>query len=768
MSSPPDRLQRDQDRGPERDVPRRESEAPPATDPPRSPRDLAFTLRHEQRERWSAGDRVPAEEYFSRYSELRADASAALDLIFAEYLLRVARGEAASRDEYLRRFPEYVEALGVQFDLDDALRGGGSSADRGSPSGESVPSTEWTASAPVRPEHRLLADTGDRHLLLGLLTHGGSGPTDPEFDRAATHAAGTSSGDGRRFRVLRPHACGGLGAVYVALDAELNREVALKQILDRHADDPVSRQRFLVEAEITGGLEHPGIVPVYGLGTYDDGRPYYAMRFVRGDSLKEAIERFHADQSLTGDPGRRSLELRKLLRRFLDVCNAVGYAHARGVLHRDIKPSNVIVGKHGETLVVDWGLAKPMGRVEPGQGPDERTLVPTSASGSAETLPGQALGTPPYMSPEQAAGNLEALGPRSDVYSLGATLYCLLTNKPPFDGDVFEVLRRVQRGEFARPRALDPSIDPALESVCLKAMARDPDDRYTTTRAMADDVERWAADEPVTAYRDPLVRRARRWARRNRTPVTAAAAALMAGVVGLAALAAEQARSFAALKKANGETKAALAQSEESRRQAEAVGNFLVDALKKPDPSVDGKDVKVADVLDQASVGLQEGFAGSKATEGALLDALGRRISGWAYTRRPRRCTARRKRCGRRPWGRRTGTPSTAPRGTPLRCGRPVGMPRPWPCSRRHCAGSATRWGSTTRSRSRPGPASACTTRGAGGRARGSRCSGRSSLHSRRGSGPTTPTRSPAAASSPRPTGPPAGTPRRPHCSRRT
>ena len=114
----------------------------------------------------------------------------------------------------------------------------------------------------------------------------------------------------------------------MALDTELHREVALKQILDSHADDPTSRQRFLLEAEITGGLEHPGIVPVYGLGTYGDGRPYYAMRFIRGDSLKEAIERFHADDGLKTDPGRRSLELHKLLRRFLDVCNAIDYAHS--------------------------------------------------------------------------------------------------------------------------------------------------------------------------------------------------------------------------------------------------------------------------------------------------------------------------------------------------------------------------------------------------------------------------------------------------------
>ena len=197
----------------------------------------------------------------------------------------------------------------------------------------------------------------------------------------------------------------------MALDAELHREVALKQILDHHADDPTSRQRFLLEAEITGGLEHPGIVPVYGLGTYGDGRPYYAMRFIRGDSLKEAIDRFHADEALKNDPGRRSLELRKLLRRFLDVCNAIDYAHSRGVLHRDIKPGNIIVGKHGETLVVDWGLAKPLGRAEPRRRSDERTLVPSSASGSGRDAARQRPGHAGLHEPRAGRGRPRAPGP---------------------------------------------------------------------------------------------------------------------------------------------------------------------------------------------------------------------------------------------------------------------------------------------------------------------------------------------------------------------
>jgi serine/threonine-protein kinase len=390
-----------------------------------------------------------------------------------------------------------------------------------------------------------------------------SGSSDgADSDRTASYAVGTATGGGQRFRVLRPHARGGLGAVFVALDIELHREVALKQILEKHADDPASRQRFLLEAEVTGGLEHPGIVPVYGLGAHADGRPFYAMRFIRGDSLKEAIDRFHADETLKADPGRRSLELRRLLLRFTDVCDAIEYAHSRGVLHRDLKPGNIIVGKHGETLVVDWGLAKATGKSEPCA--EERTLMPSSASGSAETLPGSALGTPAYMSPEQARGELDSLGPRSDVYSLGATLYCLLTGKPPLEGDdIGELLRKAQRGGFPRPRQHDAAIDAALEAVCLKAMSLDPRDRYESCKALAEDVERWMADEPVSARREPITVRIRRWTRRHRTSVASSVAALLVGLVGLGAVVVVQSRANTDLRSAN----LRLAESNRRERQ---------------------------------------------------------------------------------------------------------------------------------------------------------------------------------------------------------
>jgi serine/threonine protein kinase len=240
-----------------------------------------------------------------------------------------------------------------------------------------------------------------------------------------------------------------------------------------------------------------------------------AMRFIRGDSLKEAIAAFHADEARKSDPGRRSLELRKLLQQFVDVCNAIEYARSRGVLHRDINPSNVIVGRYCETLMVDWGMAKALGRVEPGSASGERMLVPSSGSGSVETFPGSALGTPAYMSPEQAEGDLERLGPRSDVYSLGATLYCILTGRPAFEGDIGTVILAVRKGDFRLPRQLDPAVDPAMEAICVKAMSHEPADRYAAPRALAEDIERWMADQPVSAWREPLSRRARRWARQS-------------------------------------------------------------------------------------------------------------------------------------------------------------------------------------------------------------------------------------------------------------
>jgi len=331
-----------------------------------------------------------------------------------------------------------------------------------------------------------------------------------------------------RFRVLRFHAAGALGEVFVAEDTELGREVALKEIKQQHAHREESRGRFVLEGKVTGGLEHPGIVPVYGLGTYPDGRPYYAMRFIRGETLAAAIQGFHKQTPVRFD----SLEFRQLLGRFVAVCQAVAYAHNRGVLHRDLKPGNIMLGKFGETLVVDWGLAKVVGRPDAAEAaPGEEGLLRPSGGGWAQTH--GVVGTPAFMSPEQAGGKLEDLGPATDVYSLGATLYAVLTNQAPFQGPVVEVVQKVERGAWVPPRQVNGAVPAALDAICRKSMALRSGERYGSALALAEDVEHWLGDEPVGAYPEPRGVRVRRWMRKHPRKVTGTVVLLVTAVVGL-------------------------------------------------------------------------------------------------------------------------------------------------------------------------------------------------------------------------------------------
>jgi eukaryotic-like serine/threonine-protein kinase len=375
---------------------------------------------------------------------------------------------------------------------------------------------------------------GNRDLSRTLaLAANSMGQTEPGPDPTIPHAAERADFGGSRFRPLRFHDRGGLGEVWVALDVELNREVALKRLQQRQADNSQSRARFVHEAEVTGRLEHRGIVPVYSLGQSENGRPYYAMRFVSGTTLKHAIAEFHDGTASGPVGGDRSLELRRLLGRFVDVCNTVAYAHSRGVLHRDLKPGNIILDEYGETLVLDWGLAK-TGSIGVEPETDGVTLPPVSTSSTPYTRAGSALGTPGYMSPEQAEGRLSELGPASDVYSLGATLYCLLTGKPAFgEPDLSLMLPKVCAGDFPRPRQVKSTVPVALEAICLKAMAVAQEGRYSSSQALGDELERWLADEPVLAYPEPFRTRAMRWVRRRKQWVAAAAALLILTVLGL-------------------------------------------------------------------------------------------------------------------------------------------------------------------------------------------------------------------------------------------
>jgi tetratricopeptide (TPR) repeat protein/tRNA A-37 threonylcarbamoyl transferase component Bud32 len=444
-----------------------------------------------------------------------------------------------------------------------------------------------SAGQPATPEEVCrdcpeLVDLLKQHLLvLGFLDSVLVNKTDDSQTVEAPAAGGApaappaGSGAGPRYRALRFHAQGGLGEVHIAEDSELHRRVALKRIQERHADSGPQRRRFLREAELTARLEHPGVVPVHGLVQDAGGRPCYAMRFIEGESLKEAIERFHALEKQPGhDEGERRLALRDMLSRFLAVCNTVAFAHDRGIVHRDLKPANVMLGRYGETFVVDWGLAKYLGAAEGEQGPGTGAaaaappLSPALTLPPAEglTAPGQVAGTPAYMSPEQAAGRWGEVGPASDIYSLGAMLYELLTGQVPFPGpDPAEVLRRVQRGDFARPRQVRAAVPRALEAVCLKAMALPPADRYATALELKAEVEHWLADEPVLAYREPVAVRLGRWARRHKPAVAAVAGAvLVALLLGGAGLVWAQRQA----EKRDRAVEAALAKAADLQRQA--------------------------------------------------------------------------------------------------------------------------------------------------------------------------------------------------------
>jgi tetratricopeptide (TPR) repeat protein/tRNA A-37 threonylcarbamoyl transferase component Bud32 len=442
--------------------------------------------------RLKAGEAVRVEIYLRSYPELAGDREVLLDLMASEYELR-RRGEPdLTPEEYAQRFPE------VGAELPSRLC-----------SGRGRQRTWDQIGYPMAAASTLMAE-------------GTAGTPLPATPPPTAEA---------RYNPVRFHARGGLGEVLVARDEELQREVALKRIQVPHADDPENRRRFLLEAQITGRLEHPGVVPVYGLVYDGAGRPCYAMRFIEGESLKEAIDRFHAADGPKRDPGERRLGLRQLLTRFIAVCNTVAYAHSRGVLHRDIKPANIMLGKYGETLVVDWGLAKSLGSEglglegSPGTGP---------ADDNQATQIGAAIGTPAYMSPEQAAGRWDVVGPAADIYSLGATLYTLLTGAAPIPGNTArEVFARIERGDFPPPRQRKKDVPPALEAVCMKAMAHRPEDRYTTALTLAGDLESWLADEPVSTYREPWPQRLTRWTRRHRTLVAAGGVALVLGMLGL-------------------------------------------------------------------------------------------------------------------------------------------------------------------------------------------------------------------------------------------
>ncbi|QDT67024.1 protein kinase domain-containing protein [Calycomorphotria hydatis] len=302
-----------------------------------------------------------------------------------------------------------------------------------------------------------------------------------------------------RIRRKTLHSTGGIGHIWLAQDNVIEREIALKELrADR--SDAANRERFRREAKLTGQLEHPGIIPVHDYKESEDGTHcYYTMRFVRGRTLSEVIKTYHDSRS-ESDP--QTPVLFELLEYFVSICNTIAFAHSKRVLHRDLKGENVIVGNFGEVVVLDWGLAKQLEQTDYTNDELAETVIhsATSSDNAAENSPGQTmqgetLGTPAYMAPEQALGNINQVDERTDVYGLAAILYEILTGHPPFhSGKIVDVLRQVVEEPPTKPSELNPHVPTELEAICLEGLAKSPDDRPTSARVLASSVRAWIAE----------------------------------------------------------------------------------------------------------------------------------------------------------------------------------------------------------------------------------------------------------------------------------
>src|SRR5258708_3909141 len=322
-----------------------------------------------------------------------------------------------------------------------------------------------------------------------------------------------------KYEYLQALGSGGMAEVVRAWDRDLHRFVAIKRMRPE-LDSKDDVLRFVKEAQVTGKLEHPGIVPVHDLGIDSQGRLCFSLKLIEGESLKSIIAKRKSVQEIS--VGVRYKDVYTTLRMieiFISVCQAVAYAHSKGVIHRDLKPDNIMLGRYGEALVVDWGIAK----VLADNVPDDQATVPLSSVDDLapeKSVEGRISWTPAYMPPEQTQRLVNSIDERSDVYALGAMLYTIIAGRPPYEGgSAFEVLKKVQQGP---PRPLSSGtvgfhpVPRELKAICNKAMAREPENRYASAEELRDDVLAYLEDMPVQASSPGLWERSRKWLKRNR------------------------------------------------------------------------------------------------------------------------------------------------------------------------------------------------------------------------------------------------------------
>ena len=360
-------------------------------------------------------------------------------------------------------------------------------------------------------------------------------PGELEAGEAGTSAEGSGAPSGdyisipsgeKKYGIREEVGRGGMGKIVKIWDQELNRFLAMKLILDGTAGDPERVSRFVQEAQVMGQIDHPGIVPIHDFGVDSEGRVFFTMRLVKGQDFNEIIE--------LGIGEKDGWNMSRLVGVLISVCQAVAFAHSRGIVHRDLKPANIMVGRFGEVYVMDWGLAKVKGRDEvvdlrlrenaqssdltvqterrPEEGgPSDSPLI---------TMDGSVVGTPSFMAPEQAAGDLDSTDQRSDVYSLGAILYVILTGQPPYLPPGTQISPRAiwarLMEEPPKPvHQVNPKAPPELMAVCEKAMGRDPEERYENSLDFAEDLQRFIDGRAVRAYRTGALTELGKWCKRN-------------------------------------------------------------------------------------------------------------------------------------------------------------------------------------------------------------------------------------------------------------